>query len=411
MTFLVSAKGNNIKSWRAASDFAAAYRQAMLARASSDACDSASELFENALSGLKQLESEHEALLVELNGLLEKIELTPPSPALKELTSDFYGKLYHHMGLFRSAPAFYQMSMAFLRQVSISLVNHASEQLGLFAKRLPAVSLVALGPAGRFEYTPFCPLQLLMVHEDADPSLRETLNLFGHLLHTGFEELGLRIDPVITPRNPAWRKSLTDWQQHCSTVLQQQKHTEIIELLRLGDQYLLPPQEEIGQQFKDFSIPLLKASRHALGNLVSRMLALSNGLSMMGNLKLERRKPETGLFCLPDCGLLPLSSAVSALALIKGASTNATPQRIRELLKRNELDVDLSEMILSAWHTLHEFLLLREKSFGIDPNNRQPLYLDPYELDDKQLDALKAALETVEVIQRQVGVIFSWMGE
>jgi len=411
MTFLVSAKGNNIKSWRAASDFAAAYRQAMLERASSDACDSASELFENALSGLKQLESEHDALLAELNGLLQKIALTPPSPALKELTAAFYGKLYHHMGLFRSAPAFYQMSMAFLRQVSTSLVNHAAEQLGLFAKRIPALSLVALGPAGRFEYSPFCPLQLLMVHGDADPSERETLHLFGHLLHTGFEELGLLIDPVITPRNPAWRKSLTDWQQHCSTVLQQQKQGEIIELLRLGDQYLLPPQEDMGQQFKKFSIPLLTANRPALGNLVSRMLTLSNGLSMMGNLKLERRKPETGLFCLPDYGLLPLSTAVSALALIKGTSANATPQRIRELLKRSELDVDLSEMILSAWHTLHEFLLLREKSFGIDPNNRQPLYLDPYELDDKQLVALKSALETVEVIQRQVGVIFSWMGE
>lgn len=411
MTFLVSAKGNNIKSWRAAGDFATAYRQAMLERASSDACDSASELFENALSGLKQLESEHDALLAELNGLLEKIALTPPSPALKELTAAFYGKLYHHMGLFRSAPAFYQMSMAFLRQVSTSLVNHAAEQLGLFAKRIPALSLVALGPAGRFEYSPFCPLQLLMVHGDADPSERETLHLFGHLLHTGFEELGLRIDPVITPRNPAWRKSLTDWQQHCSTVLQQQKQGEIIELLRLGDQYVLPPQEDMGQQFKNFSIPLLTASRPALGNLVSRMLTLSNGLSMMGNLKLERRKPETGLFCLPDYGLLPLSSAVSALALIKGASSNATPQRIRELLKRNSLDVDLSEMILSVWHTLHEFLLLREKSFSIDPNNNQPLYLDPYDLNDKQLDALKAALETVEVIQRQVGVIFSWMGE
>lgn len=411
MTFLVSAKGNEIRSWRAASEFAAAYRRAMLERASSNSCGSASELFENALSGLKQLENEQESVLAELNELLRKTALTPPSAALKEMTAAFYARLYRHMDLFHSAPAFYQMSMEFLRQVSSSLVNHAAEQLGLFAKRMPAVSLVALGPAGRFEYTPFCPLQLLMVHEDANPSERETLNLFGHLLHTGFEELGLRIDPVITPRNPAWRKSLTDWQQHCTTILQQQKQSEIIELLRLGDQYLLPPHEEIGQQFRDFSIPLLKANRPALGNLVSRMLALSNGLSMMGNLKLERRKPETGLFCLPDYGLLPLSSAVSALALIKGASANATPQRIRELLKRNDLDVDLSEMILSAWHTLHEFLLLREKSFGIDPTNRQPLYLDPYDLNDKQLDSLKAALETVEVIQRQVGVIFSWMGE
>jgi signal-transduction protein with cAMP-binding, CBS, and nucleotidyltransferase domain len=411
MTFLVSAKGNDIKNWRAAKDFATTYRQVILELAASDKSGNAAELFDNALSKLGQLGNENEALLSELDGLLLEIAVTPPSGALRELAVTFYGKLYHHMGLFRSAPAFYQMSMAFLRQVSSSLMNHAADQLGLFAKRMPSVSLVAMGPAGRSEYSPFYPLQLLMVHGDTDASERETLNLLGHILHTGFEELGLRIDPVITPRNPAWRKSLAEWQQHCVTGLQQQDHTGIIELLRLADQYVLPPHEEIGQQFKELSIPLLKASHPALGNLVSRMAALSNGLSMMGNLKLERRRPETGLFSLSDHGLLPLSSAITALALIKGASANGTPQRVRELLKRNELDADLSEMILAAWHTLHELLLLREKAFSIDPNNRQPLYLDPNDLDDKQLDSLKMALETVGVIQRQVGMIFSRMGE
>ena len=411
MTFLVSAKGNDITSWRAAENFATSYHQAMLDRAASNNRDNAAELFDNEFSSLEQLRNEHETLMVQLDELLVEIAITSPSAGLRELTVSFYDKLYHHMGLFHSAPAFYQMSMAFLRQVSSSLVNHASEQLGIFAKRLPALSLVALGPAGRFEYSPFCPLQLMMVHGDADASERETLNLFGHMLHTGFEELGLRIDPIITPRNPAWRRNLAELKQRFEIGLKQQDHADIIELLRLADQYILPPHEEIGQQLKEVSIPLLQANRPALGDLVSRMSVLSNGLSIMGNLKLERRKPETGLFSLTDYGLLPLSSAISALALIKGTSANSTPQRIRELLNRNELDVDLSERILAAWHTLHEFLLLREKSFSIDPNDRRPLYLNPDDLNDKQLDALKGALETVEVIQRQVGTIFSWMGE
>lgn len=411
MTFLVSAKGNDINSWRAAGDFAANYRQALLERAAYNSFGGATELFDKAFSSLEQLRNEHESLLAQLEGLLVKIAVTAPSAGLRELTAAFYDKLYQHLGLFHSAPSFYHMSMAFLRQVSSSLVSHASEQLGLFAKRMPTVSLLALGPAGRFEYSPFCPLQLMMVHGDTDASGRETLNLFGHILHTGFEELGLRIDPLITPRNPAWRRTLADWEQLCVKGLQQQDNSDLIDLLRLAEQHVLPPHEEIGQQLKDISTPLLQSSRPALGNLVSRMQSLSNGLSMMGNLKLERRKPETGLFSLLDHGLLPLSSALSALALIKGASADGTPQRVRELLKRSELDVDLAEMILAAWHTLHEFLLLREKSFSIDPNNRQSLYLNPDELDDRQLEALKGALETVGVIQRQVAVIFSRMAE
>lgn len=411
MTFLVSAKGNDIKAWRAARDFAVSYRQAMLERAASNKHGTAAELFENAFSTLEKLGNEHEALLEQLDELLSQIAATTPSGTLKTLTADFYGKLYHHMELFHSAPIFYQMSMAFLRQLSSALVNRGKDQLGLFAERIPQVSLVALGPAGRYEFTPFCPLQLMMVHGETDPSGRETLNLFGQILHTGFEELGLRIDQTITPRNPAWRKSLTEWQQFCAQTLKQNDQAGIIELLRLSDQYVLPPHEETGQLFRDFSIPFLKADRPAVANLVSRMMALSNGLGMMGNLKLERRQPETGLFNLTDHGLMPLSSAISALSLIKGTVSNGTPDKVRELLKRSELDVDLSEMILSAWHTLHELLLLREKSFQIDPNNRQPLYLNPDELDAQKLDALKIALETVSVIQRQVGTIFSWTGE
>ena len=101
----------------------------------------------------------------------------------------------------------------------------------------------------------------------------------------------------------------------------------------------------------------------------------------------------------------------SVLTLIKKATAGGAPQRIRELLFRNELDVELSEKILGTWHTLHEFHLLREKSFSIGPNNNQPLYLDPEELNDTRLQSLKGALESVAFIQRQVGSIFSWMGE
>lgn len=411
MTFLVSAKGNDIRTWRAATEFAESYRRMMLERAASGSHDNASELFDNAFSSLEQLSVEHETILAQLDDLLVKLAVTSNSSGLKELTADFYKKLYHHMEVFHSAPIFYQMSMAFLRQVCSTLVSHTSEQLGLFAKRMPALSLIALGPAGRFEYSPFCPLQLMMVHGEADASGRETLSLFGSIFHAAFEELGLRIDPEITPRNPAWRKSLAEWQQHCTKGFEQQDRSDIIELLRLTEQYVLPPHEEIGQQLRQISIPLLQANRSALGNLVSRMVSLSHGLSMMGNLKLERRKPETGLFSLLDNGLLPLSSAISVLTLSKGTSVNGTPNRIRELLNRHELDVELSENILAAWHTLHEFLLLREKSFKIDPDNRQSLYLNQQELDDNQLNELKAALESVGAIQRQVGAIFYGMGE
>lgn len=411
MAFLISAKGNDITAWRAAGDFAANYRQRLLERTASASYGTAEELFSNATSAIGKLADEHETLINRLDGLLNDIAASPQPGRLKELTAEFYNALYRHMELFQSAPVFYQMSMACLRQTSSSLMSHTADQLGLFAQRMPKVSLVALGPAGRCEFTPFCPLQLMLVHDDADASGLETINLFSHILHSGFEEIGLRIDTVVTPRNPAWRGSLAEWNQRCVDGLQELDDADVIDLLRLADQHTLPPNEEIGQKLKEISIPLLRASRPALSNLVSRMVSLSNGLSMMGKLKLERRKPETGLFCLLDHGLLPLSAAISVLTLIKKATACGTLQRICELMHRNELDVDLTERILGTWHTLHEFLLLREKSFNIGPNNNQPLYIDPAELDDTRLQALKGALESVAFIQRQIGSIFSRIEE
>lgn len=409
MAFLVSAKGNDITAWRAAGDFAANYRQKLLERAASGSFGTAEELFSKATSAIGKLSEEHETLISRLDGLLNEIAVSPQPSRLKELTTQFYNALYRHMELFQSAPVFYQMSMAYLRQASSSLMSYAADQLGLFAQRMPKVSLVALGPAGRSEFTPFCPLQLMLVHEDTDAAGLETVNLFSHILHSGFEEIGLRIDTVVTPSNPAWRGSLAEWNRRCLDGLQQLNDADVIDLLRLADQQALPPNEEIGQKLKEISIPLLRASRPALINIVSRMISLSNGLSMMGNLKLERRRPETGLFCLLDHGLLPLSAAISVLTLIKKATASGAPQRICELLYRNELDVDLTERILGTWHTLHEFLLLREKSFSIGPNNNQPFYLDPAELDETRLQALKGALESVAFIQRQIGNIFSRM--
>lgn len=409
MTFLLSAKGHDITAWRAAAEFATNYRQNLMDRAVSGHFGTSEELFSGATSTLDKLIEEHESLMAGMEGMLTEIGQADHPRTVKELSRPYYKALYRHMELFNAAPAFYEMSMAFLRQASSSLIKYASGQMGVFAQRMPEVSLVALGPAGRSEFTPFCPLQLLLVHGETDPSGLETLALFSQVLHSGFEEIGLRIDSAVTPRNPAWRGTVAQWKQRCTDGLQTMD--DVINLLRLSDQQALSPDQGLGQELSNVTVPQLQASRQAANNLISRMASLSNGLSMMGNLKLERRRPETGLFCLLDHGLLPLSSATTVLTLIKKATAQGTLQRIRELVSRRELDIDLAENILATWHTIHEFLLLRERVFTIGPNNNLPLYLDPDELDEARLSQLKGALESVEFIQKQVTNIFYRMEE
>ena len=148
-----------------------------------------------------------------------------------------------------------------------------------------------------------------------------------------------------------------------------------------------------------------------MNNLVSRVVALSNGIGMMGGLRFEKSGPFRGQFALLENALQPLSASVSALGLLKRLETMTTPRRVRELLWRRELNVDMSERLLQAWHTLHELRLIREREVQPDWANAAPLHLDIEEMTAAEQESLRESLEAVGNIQRHVGLNFSGVGE
>lgn len=411
MESLLSAKRSDVTAWRAVENFAVRYRQALLDCAASDRDGNAETVFSEGLAALEESLETEMALIKELDRLLDETATAPPTARLKELTGEYYAVLYHHMDLFHSAPAFYQKSMDFMRALSGAIMTHTTERLGPLSRKLPKMALVALGPAGRCEYSPFCQLQLLLVHEKAVSSPLQAINLYCQTLHAEFEEIGLAIDPIISPRNPEWRGSIARWQRRCADAVHHDTSEDLINVLRLADQYPLTPDAEIARKLKEVTTATLKGSRSAQANLIGRMESLSNGLGVMGGLKLERSGAGRGLFRLLDHGLLPLSSAFSALALIKGSSASGSCDRVFDLLKRNELDVDLAEKMLETWHTLHELRLRREREFSIFDHTGLTLLMNPAQLGSEQLHAFKTALTSVAAIQRHVAILFSGMGE
>jgi CBS domain-containing protein len=407
MARLLSAYTGDITSWRATSDFVSAYRQALLSHIASDHTTDAEGLFDAAQAAIEAVAAENRTIQARLNGVMEEVALTDDLDWHKELTAVFFRNLYRQFDLLHSAPAFYHGSMSFLRQICAVLVQHTLTQLGRAAVHLPQISLVALGPAGRCEYSPFCPLQVVLMHADTTAAERETVVYFGQILHSGFEALGLHIDPIVTPRNPEWCGDLAEWRQRCSAGIEQPTEEFLIDQLRLADQYQLYPSDGADQQLKAACSSQLQANRPALTSLIARMEALSNGLGLMGGLKLEKSGPARGMFALLQHGLLPLSAAISALALIKGSQLESTSNRVHDLLARHLLDVDTAERVLSSWHTLHELRLFRERAFSDGPYSSQAQYLNLQELQPTHRAALKEALESVAVIQRQVATAFS----
>jgi signal-transduction protein with cAMP-binding, CBS, and nucleotidyltransferase domain len=251
----------------------------------------------------------------------------------------------------------------------------------------------------------------MLVHESAGDEESVPVQRFASLLHEGFEACGIQLDQEITPRNSQWRGTMTEWCQRLETIPEAGRFSEVIEILRLADQTQLGGDVDTGSRFRQVSLAALAGSPLAMNNLVSRVVALSNGIGMMGGLRFEKSGPFRGQFSLLENALQPLSASVSALAMLKQLDSAATPQRVRDLLWRRDLNVDMAERLLQAWHTFNELRLIREREVHPQWRNAAPLHLDIDDMNIAEQEHLREALEAVGTIQRHVGLNFSGIGE
>jgi signal-transduction protein with cAMP-binding, CBS, and nucleotidyltransferase domain len=252
-------------------------------------------------------------------------------------------------------------------------------------------------------------LQLALVHDHADHPDEDALSHFAAFIHEGFEACGLNIDSEITPRNPQWRGSISEWRRRQAQKLEQGRVDEFIDIFRLADQSTLFCDEGFTHEFYRLGRILLTDHRSAMASLVSRVRNISHGIGIMGGLRFEKNGPYRGLFALRDNALQPLSASVCAFALLSGLETRTTAQRIREILMKGELSVDMAERLLHAWHTLHELRLVRESNVQPDWSSEAILYLDIDEMKVDEQNLLRETLETVGMIQRHLAVTYSGM--
>lgn len=407
MAQLVSAKGNDVLAWRASGDFTATYRQIILDRMEFCRTGEAEELLNGVIDHLEGLVAGNEAFCSRFDGLVNEVSQCNDIARLRELTTTCFSELYAQFAVHRSAPAFYQLSTHYLNALAGAVVGYGFRRLEASPRQLPLLALIALGPAGRQEFSPFCPLQIMLVHGQASETDQLLIARFASFLREGFAACGLRMDEVVAPHIPFWRGSINEWENRLENDLESGTQAELVELLRLTDQTLLHGDAELFERFRRSSLERLASSHGATANLVSRVVALSNGIGIMGGLRFERSGPFKGRFALLEHALQPLSASASVLALLKHLETVSTPRRIRELLWRRDLNVDMAESLLLAWHTLHEMQLIREQEVLPDWNDASPLHLDIDSLNVEEQEIFRESLEAVGTIQRHIGLNFS----
>jgi CBS domain-containing protein len=411
MALLVSAKSGDILAWRASGDFAATFRQLLLARLEFCRSNEAEALLMSTGQALVDLIAANDAFCLYSSNLIREVSLCAEPSRLKELTKVFFAGLYDHIGIHHSAPAFFELSSRFIQALSRSIYTYAHTSLGLLDRQAPQIMLIAMGPAGRQEFSPFCPLQLLIVHGETNDAEQEALSQLGRLIHDGFVACGFQVDEVVTPRNHEWRGSMSEWRKRLAQRLEQGEVDDFIDLFRLADQSVLYCDDGFDIGFNVLCRSFLKEHRSVMAFLVTRVLNLSHGIGIMGGMRFEKKGPYRGRFALRDNALQPLSAAIGVLALLKGLETSSTPQRIREILWIRELNVDMAERLLLAWHALHELRLTRERDMHPDWYNEAPLHLNVEEMHDSEQHLLRESLDTVGAIQRHVGLTFSGMEE
>lgn len=407
MQIVISSKGNDITAWRAAEEFGLLFRQSLLDTAAVLTSGQFEAQVGDVRQELERRATEHDAALAALGRLMDDALAATEPVRLGELIREFYSSCYALFGQNRSAAAFYRLSELFLDAAARSALGCAMGRLGLTADTFPPLALIALGPTGRREFSPFCNPQLLLVHGEVGPGPVELPGILGRALHEVFEAAGLHPDGTITPRNPEWCGTIAQWRQRLITWLERGEPSELVGLLRLTDQSALLPANGLEQEFRDLCTGLLRERRAILDFLVTRIQGLSNGVGLMGGLRLERSGPQRGQFALFDHALLPVTASVTALSLMMGGMSVGTPQRIRELQSGRKMSVELAERLLAAWHTLNELRLAHEGGLFPNPGGRSSIHFDPDTLTDADMERFREALETVGIIQRHVAITFS----
>jgi hypothetical protein len=404
MTTLLSALGSDITAWRPAANFAVMFRQALLDRCGECSSQEAEELFAGVERLLGTCAAGHVAFRDALDGLIRELEgPSPPDPLrLREIIGAHFTLLYGHFDRYHAARVFFESSGTFLHALTGAISRRAELAAG---GSLPRMALVVLGPAGRREFSPFCPLQLALIHDAG--SDRETAALFRYCqaLLEGYEACGLVLDKDISLTNQAWNASLATWEDHLGRTLARGSSRDLVNLFRLADQEILLSPDGLGEQFRSLLLSHLRESTRGIADLIHRLQALPAGLGLMGGFRLERSGPRRGMFKLFDYALLPFSMVVTALALLHGIDATGTFQRIREMLDRRVLNVETAERLLHAWHVLNESRLLREQGLFPGWSDDTALYLDLNSLGEELRKELGEALETIENVRRQASVM------
>lgn len=256
----------------------------------------------------------------------------------------------------------------------------------------------AFGGAGREEGTVAGEYDALLVHGELNGDHAGYFAGFSLRVIAILENCGVKSVVGITPAHSSWRGSINEWRMRLIEGVSGEKTLEDHSfLVRFADLRLVGGDSALCGETMNLIRSLFDFNRRGFDEVARGAAEMTTGLDFFGRLRVAKGGEHRGEFNLEQFALGPLVENIRILTVRAGLPETATVERIKSLLGRGELDVDLSQRLLRAYHDFVSQKLRLEIR-----RNGEGAFLKPEELDETEVESLKEGMEAVVNLQRIV---------
>ena len=413
MPMLLGTKGNEILKWRVTAGLAATLKTRMADKWGCSSARQAESFLGQYIGALKAELSYEEQFLSETSTLDEAIaeanldELQPLRTRYREVAAAYFRRRQSVLALCESCNKLHDR----LLDRALSMAQARMQQPGQGDPPLHA--LLVSGDRGRGEETLLSENRYFLLYEEQNPSSWQ----FSRQLITALGQTGLLgAEPMF------WHGSLEEWrallggsfplpeteEQHCVlsplppfAAPQKQGSHEMPDwawrLEALADLSFTQGDASLASEALNTATVTLQNERNRgpFLQLARRVIGLPLAVGRFGGWRLERNGEHRGELNLEELALAPLLMTVRILSVHVGIHTAGTVNRIKELLEKGALDVDLAERLLKAFQCFMRLKILSEIR-----SEESGAFCNPEEFDEEEEVRFRSSLEAVLHLQK-----------
>ena len=413
MPMLLGTKGAEILKWRASAELMENLKQRLAGKWGRSSAREAEEFLKGLIGSLDEELCYESQMDGELSSLHQAVAAARSPGELNALQGRHREVVSAHFSRRGSVLALCDARNRLHDALLTRAAQLAEERmLGLGQGSAPIYALLASGDRGRDEETLYSKNRYILLHELDSPRFF----LFSHQLSTALREAG-----VLNGENALWHGSLSQWRTLLKEGAPQRLGGAGPELAPLPPfaaptKQAPPPMAEWEWRleamadlcfvtgFEPLALQAMAAAAGAVKEqknrdpffqLARRVINLPLALGHFGRWRLERDGEHKGEIDVEGLALSPLVLAVRVLAVHAEVHEGGTLQRVRELLNKGALDVDLAERLLKAFQCLMQLRIeseIRTEEGGA--------FVNPEGFDLEQDARIRSSVESVLSLQK-----------